>query len=189
MKTGKPVVDDRKRLPHELLGQFHRKIDDLRRRLDDGTLYFQRTMNNLQLAIEDRFSPELDFTIRVKRSKSELRPPEYNLQSEVQQWLDDGQKNGDVSGDTIYNHLKNNNKLASCLNLQDGLAIQDKGVAVFRKLFVRKTVFLWGSVNKRHSSSMIVPFLWVCDDVEVIVAWRWLYERFNHNNPALLFSK
>lgn len=54
--TGKTVADGKKQsgLPNELRGQLSRKLDELKRRLNEGTLDFQRTMNRLQLLIEDK---------------------------------------------------------------------------------------------------------------------------------------
>lgn len=130
--------------------------------------------------------PVLDFIVRVDRSvklsyfdwfkkleNPELEcsgPAEYDLQTAVQQWLHDDQKNGVVVGNTIHKHLKKDNGLASCLNLQDGLAIQAKGIAVFRKLFAGKAVFLWGSVVQRRFGNLSVPYLYG-DGGEVVVLW------------------
>lgn len=148
--------------------------------------------------------PVLDFLVRVNRSikptypdwmkkleHPELEcsgPAEYNLQTAVQEWLHDDQKRGSVVGNTIYKHLKDN-ALATCLNLQDGLAIQQKGIAVFRKLFGEKNVFLWGSVVRHHNGvDLVVPF--ICGRRgEVVVVWRWLDRNCYSNSPALRFGK
>ena len=148
--------------------------------------------------------PVLDFLVRVDRAvkpsypdwfkkleNPELEcsgPAEYDLQTAVQQWLHDDQKRGSVVGNTIHKHLKKDNALASCLNLQDGLAIQAKGIAVFRKLFAGKAVFLWGSVVQDRDGSILVPYLYEDGD-EVVVGWRWLDRSFSSSNPALRFGK
>ena len=147
--------------------------------------------------------PVLDFIVRVDRSvkpnypdwmkklmNPELElagPAEYVLKT-VSQWLHDDQKNGSVEGNTIYKQLKKDNALASCLNLQDGLAIQQKGIAVFRKLFAGKAVFLWGSVVRNRNGDLIVPYL-LEDGVKVVLDWNWLGNYFNSLDPALRFSK
>lgn len=148
--------------------------------------------------------PVLDFLVRVDRSvkpsypdwfkkleNPELEcsgPAEYDLQTGVEQWFHDDQKGGVVSGNTIYYRLKKGNTLGSCFNLQDGLAIQQKGIAVFRKLFADKAVFLWGSVVQDRGGDLRVPCL--CEDgVEVVVDWRWLGDYWLSSHPALRFSK
>lgn len=148
--------------------------------------------------------PVLDFTVRVDRSvkptypdwlkklmHSKLEcsgPTEYNLQTGVEQWLHDDQKNGVVVGNTIYDSLKKDNALASCLNLQDGLAIQQKGIAVFRKLFAGKAVFLWGSVVQFRDVDLFVPYLYESGG-KVVVSWSWLDVYWYSSYPALRFRK
>ena len=146
--------------------------------------------------------PVLDFIVRVDRSAKptypdwfkklehpELElagPAEYDLNT-VSQWLHDDQKNGSVQGNTIYKHLQKGDALATCLNLQDGLAIQQKGIAVFRKLFVGKAVFLWGSVVQGRDGSLDVPCL--CESGgKVVVFWYWLGFDWFSSNPALRFG-
>jgi len=148
--------------------------------------------------------PVLDFLVRVDRSvkpsypnwfstleNPELEcsgPTEYNLQDGVEQWLANGQESV-VRGDRVYGQLKKEKALASCLNLQDGLAIQQKGIAVFRKLFAGKAVFLWGSVvNREGTYSLHVPYLYGGGG-EVVVRWLWLDHLCHSIYPALRFSK
>jgi hypothetical protein len=148
--------------------------------------------------------PVLDFIVRVNRSIKpnypswmeklmhfELEgsgPTEYNLQTDVQKWLHDDQKNGVVFGNAIYKYLKKDKTLASCLNLQDGLAIQQKGTAVFRELFAGKAVFLWGSVVQRRNGNLYVPYLYD-GDVKIVLFWNWLDDILLSNYPALRFGK
>lgn len=120
--------------------------------------------------------PALDFIIRVDRSVKpnypdwgEMRlvhpelelagPHEYNLQTEVELWPYDGQKR-ESFGSAIYKRLLKDGILTTCLNLQDGYAIQSKGIAVFRKsLFVNRVVPLWGSVVEDHDGDLFVACL------------------------------
>ena len=145
----------------------------------------------------------LDFLVRVDRSVKPIYPDwmkklmhpeleptgpaEYDLNT-VGLWLYDDQKTKVVRGQVIYDHLKKTDALASCLNLQDGLAIQQKGVAVFRKLFGGKVGFLWGSVVQNRNGNLIVPYLYEDGD-RVVVNWDWLDNNWNSNCPALRFSK
>lgn len=146
--------------------------------------------------------PQLDFIVRVDRSvkptypdwmervmhpELELAgPAEYDL-LKVGQWLHDDQKRGSVQGKTIYKHLQKGDALATCLNLQDGLAIQAKGIAVFRKLFAGKAVFLWGSVVRGSDGDLNVPYL--LEHVgKVILHWLWVGDVWHSYNPALRFA-
>ena len=154
--------------------------------------------------LEPTPEPVLDFIVRVDRSvkpsypdwmkklmNPELEcsgPTEYNLQDGVEQWLHDEQKHREVQGNIIYKHLKDTNALALCLSLQDGLAIQQKGIAVFRKLFAGKAVFLWGSVGQNRLGRLHVPYLCERGD-EVVVSWYWLDSYWISSDPALRFGK
>jgi hypothetical protein len=152
---------------------------------------------------EPQPEPVLDFIVRVDRSvkpsypdwfkklehpELELTgPAEYDL-SQVEQWLHDDQKRGSVVGNTIYKHLQKGDALATCLNLQDGLAIQQKGIAVFRKLFGGKAVFLWGSVVQDRNGGLNVPCLYERGG-GVVVYWDWLVNDWDSSHPALRFGK
>lgn len=167
----------------------------------EGAAQFLR--GELTLVEQPKPEPVLDFLVRVDRSVKpsypdwmkklqhpELEcsgPAEYDLTT-VGMWLHDDQKNGAVVGNTILKHLKKDNALASCFNLQDGLAIQQKGIAVFRKLFAGKAVYLWGSVMQGQRGDLDVPCLYEDGD-EVVVGWDWLDGRWVFHDPALRFSE
>ena len=86
-------------------------------------------------------------------------------------------------GNIIYEHLKENNMLASCLGLRDGEEIAKKGITVFRKLFKGKAVCLWKSVVLDRDCGLGVPYL--CEvGSKVVVNWNWLDNDWNDNNPA-----
>ena len=107
---------------------------------------------------EKKPEPVPDTIVRVDRSirpvypdwvktvmHPELEPTglvEYDLGA-VDPWLHDGQKNGrSMEGNELYEYLKEKKMLESCLSLRDGEEIQKKGIAVFRKFFQGKAVFL-----------------------------------------------
>jgi hypothetical protein len=71
--------------------------------------------------------------------------------------------------------------------LQDGLAIQKRGIAVFRKLFAEKAVFLWGSIVRCGRQSLCVPFL-IERDGKVILGWSCLDDIWSSSSPALRFA-
>ncbi|OGI86806.1 hypothetical protein A3A91_01135 [Candidatus Nomurabacteria bacterium RIFCSPLOWO2_01_FULL_36_16] len=116
-------------------------------------------------------------------------PVEYDLQTDVEQWLHHDQKRGGMVGNnTIYDRLKKDNAIGTCLNLQDGLAIQAKGIAVFRKLFAGKEVFLWGSVVQDRRGGLHVPYLHERGG-EVVVGWSWIADHgYFPGSPALRFK-
>jgi len=121
-------------------------------------------------------SPELDFTIRVDRPVKpnypdwgEMRlvhpelelagPHEYNLQTEVGILHLDESKRRSVSGKEIYKYISDKGVLTSCLNLQDGVAIQKKGDVMFRSLYANRVIPLWASVIENHDGDWFVPCL------------------------------
>ncbi len=114
-------------------------------------------------------------------------PAKYSL-SKVGLWLHDDQMNDIVGGQVLYDHLKKTGALSSCLNLQDGLAMQGRGVEIFRKFFDGKVVFLWGSVVQGEGGKLFVPSL-VELGGEVSFHWRPLVHYWGPSNPALRFKK
>lgn len=145
-----------------------------------------------------------DFSIRVDRSVSPVYPAwvtevlhpglggtgheEYDLSSDVEQWLHHGQNSGRVTGQVIYDHLKASGELALHLGLADFLAIQQKGIAVFRKLYGGKAVFGWKSVVQARDGDLRLPYLYENGD-KVVLSWDWLYNAWGCYNPALRFRK
>lgn len=148
----------------------------------------------------------LDFIIRVDREvrpaypdwvrkvmHPELEhtgPTEYNLETEVEEWLHDDQKTGIVRGQMIYDHLKASNKLADQLGLVDLLAIQAKGMKVFHRFFAGKTVFGWKSVVRYRGvifGSLDVPYLYEFGG-RVVLGWHWLDSDWYSFDPALRFA-
>ncbi len=168
--------------------------------------YYEKNLDQIPLAIARGFNiePPLDFIVKVDRSVKILYPDwmkklmhhklentgpvEYDLSKQVELWLHKDQKNHVVSGNIIYDFLKTNKLLENCLNLQDGLAIQQKGIKVFCKLFQEKAVFLWKSVVRNQHSDILVPYLIKISD-NVVLHWRLLDNRWDSNNPAFRFRK
>lgn len=166
----------------------------------------QRRLREFNLWLKNvtpEFPTELqpDFIIRVDRSVKPshpdwmtklmhpslelVGPAEYDLNTLVE-WLHDDQKNGSVEGNTIYKKFKKDDALADCLGLTDLLAIQAKGVEVFRKLFKGKAVFGWRSVVRGIDGGLRVPYLIELD--KIVVRWDWLGHSWDSDEPALRFS-
>lgn len=155
------------------------------------------------VSFEKKPEPVPDIIVRVDRSirpvypdwmklvmHPELEPTgpaEYDLAT-IDPWLHDGQKNGrSMEGHKLYEYLKENGMLESCLSLRDGEEIQKKGIAVFRKFFQGKAVFLWKSVVQNRDGDFRVPYLcktggWV------VMGWSWLDNDWFGSNPALRFA-
>lgn len=110
---------------------------------------------------------------------------EYDL-SKVEQWLHDGQKGGKwVEGNKIYARLKENDNelLKTCLTLRDGEEIQKNGIEAFRKFFMGKALFLWGSVVQHRDGNLRVPCLCAGGD-RVVFDWNWLGHVWNGCHPT-----
>lgn len=165
--------------------------------------YLRGRAQFVPIQVEVSVPEELDTIIRVDRSirpvypdwvktvmHPELEPTglvEYDL-SIIDPWLHDGQNNGrSMGGNKLYEYLKEQKMLESCLSLRDGEEIQKKGIAVFRKFFRGKAVFLWKSVVQDRHGYWYVPYLCEYGD-QVILDWSCLdYDR-RGNDPALRFA-
>lgn len=172
----------------------------------DGELWRTRFAEVLREGVKPvTLSPEapLDTLIRVDRSirpvypdwvkvvmYPELEPTgpvEYDLGT-IDPWLHDGQKNGrSMEGHELYEYLKDKKMLEGCLSLRDGEEIQKKGLAVFRKFFQGKAVFLWKSVVQDRDGNLIVPCLCEAGD-EVVELWDWLGGYWDDDRPAPRFA-
>lgn len=115
-------------------------------------------------------------------------PAEYDL-FQLELWLHEDQKNGGrIEGHKLYEYLKNNKMLESCLSLRDGEEIQKKGLTTFRKFFGGKAIPLWKSVVQRVDGSVSVPCL-VEDDERVAVFWLWLVDDWDDDCPAARLAR
>ncbi|MBI2439609.1 MAG: hypothetical protein HYV45_03375 [Candidatus Moranbacteria bacterium] len=198
-----PIVRALVGVPQERLGVLFDAINKVGSA--DGELWRTRFAEVLREGVKPvTLSPEapLDTLIRVDRSVPLVYPnwvktvmhPELELTGPVEYdlgtidpWLHDGQKNGRyMEGHKLYEYLKNKKMLESCLSLRDGEEIQKKGLAVFRKFFHGKAVFLWKSVVRSRHGNLFVPSLY--GDDEVVVHWHCLDNGWNDGHPALRFA-
>lgn len=113
-------------------------------------------------------------------------PSDYSLGS-LQSSLHPKQEQGVATGHEVYEHQKGLG-LEGCLGLADLLAIQQLGIAAFRRHFRGKAVFGWKSVVQYDDGALCVPDLLVCDG-RVALNWRWLGIRWGVDYPALRFVK
>lgn len=115
-------------------------------------------------------------------------PAEYDLAKQVELWFHDDQKNdnGILSTD-VYDHLKSTDSLKNCLGLHDAVAIQSKGIAVFRKLFRHMEVFCWKSVVQDDDGYLNVSYIYEDGD-EVAVGWHKLGTMWHSSCPAARFA-
>lgn len=113
-------------------------------------------------------------------------PAEYDI-AKLEQWLYDGQKNGWVKGQKIYEHLKNNNMLESCLGLADLVAIQAKDINFFLQHFAGKAVFGWKSTVRGRGGYPNAPCLFERGD-KVLLDWNWLENDWDDRYLALRFA-
>lgn len=125
---------------------------------------------------------------------------EYDVSKKVKPWLHVGQyKDNGVKGTIIYDYLNDRNELKDHLGLADLLAIQAKGVIVFRKLFPHNInmLFGWKSVVRNHNpghrngihhnGGLSVPYL-NGNSVKLRVDWLCLSSTWFRHNPGLRFK-
>ncbi len=156
-----------------------------------------------EIKLKEVSEPVLDFTVQVDRNVRPIYPgwvkevkyPDLELSGthsyyldSLGLWLHEKQKIEDVTGNIIYEELEKTNALGDCLNLQDLLAIQEKGIKVFRALFKGKAVFAWKSVVLIQNGYLSVPYL-IEREGEVVLGWFWLDNYWSSNDPALRFAK
>ncbi len=116
-------------------------------------------------------------------------PAEFNLAKDVSLWLHESQQNGGVTdGKTIHEYLQDHGMLPTCLSLQEGLAIQQKGIVVFQKFSRGKAIVLWKSVVRYRDGDLYVPYLREGGGL-VVVSWRCLNVGFSDDHLAARFSK
>lgn len=110
-----------------------------------------------------------------------------NNLKDIELWLHPKQKGDLITGNEIYQYLKENNLLKDCLTLEDLQEIQKLGLEEFNKHFKDKWVYGWNSVQDRRGR-LYVPCL--CEyGGEVVVSWDWLDHYWDSNDLALRFSK
>ena len=148
---------------------------------------------------EPKEEPIIEPIIRVDRSKKPTYPDwmmeiihpgleltglaEYDI-SKVELWLHPSQQNGKcTNGQIIYDYLLKKMILAGCLNLQDLLAIQAKGIVFFRKYFRGNALFGWKSVVRSDGGGLRAPYLYERGG-KVVLDWHWLENNWGDNDPA-----
>jgi hypothetical protein len=115
-------------------------------------------------------------------------PGEYDIKTDVEQWLHDGQENGGlVKGQVIYDHFLATDTLQTCLGLRDLEEIQKKGVTFFQQHFQGKAVFAWKSVVRHQDGYLRAPYLCEGSD-RVLLGWYWLERGWYAHYPALRFA-
>ncbi len=113
-------------------------------------------------------------------------PPEFDV-SKFELWLHPDQVKGVAKGDVIFEYLKQNQMLESCLNLRDLEEIQKQGSDFFRRYFQSKAVFAWKSVARDRLGNLDVPYLFGSGGL-VVVDWHWLGSGWGAGDPALRFA-
>ncbi len=124
---------------------------------------------------------------KVKHPDLEVGPLRFDV-AKLEQWLVPGQQEGWVLGHAIYEALKAEDGIPSCLGLIDLFSVQCYGFDFFCKYFKGKTVCGWRSVVDDRRGRRYVPFL-VESHHQVVQGWRSLGENFDFSFPAFRFSK
>lgn len=136
------------------------------------------TVSTLDFMIKiDRSAPVLypDWVLEVLHPELEGEgPAEYNLDelfhfSHENESQEVGVDNNEIRGNDIYENFKKNGELVNNIGLADLLAIQAKGVEVFRQLFGNNVVFGWRSVV-RGRLGLLAPCLYEREG-KVILKW------------------
>jgi hypothetical protein len=146
-----------------------------------------------------------DFFVHVDRSvppayphwKKRLMHPEWELLGPTQYDLrnlwpfyHDAQRHGMIQSDEMYSYLKYSEILANCIGLADLMAIQAKGLPLYRKLYRGKVALGWKSVSQDSDDySIRVPTLYELDG-ELLLGWVWVINNISlgPDSPPLRFK-
>ncbi|MEI6480357.1 MAG: hypothetical protein WCO12_02435 [bacterium] len=94
---------------------------------------------------------------------------EYDI-SQIELYLDEGGKKGEIAGHDIYANLKTGEILETCLGLRDLEEIRGKGIIFFKKHFKGKTICGWKGVVEDLDGDYFVPCIREADG-EVLLDW------------------
>lgn len=102
-----------------------------------------------------------DWVMGAVSSKNEQSgPDQFDPSALKEEYLFNMQGSGkSARGYVVHRYLVRQDLIDSCLNLQDLLAIQERGSGFFRKHFFRKAVIAWKSVVRDRGGAYRVPFL------------------------------
>jgi hypothetical protein len=92
-----------------------------------------------------------------------------------------------VTGYDVFSWLLKEGRITSCLSLLDGLAIQQRGVEVFKKQFGTKQFPLWKSTASERpgrQGRLCVPVLCLLG-YELVIRWVYLDEEFTFSYVTL----
>ena len=147
---------------------------------------------------------QLDFKIQVDRSVKPSYPhwrseiihkdfeslglSKYDLRS-LYPWRAEYQRNNVVVAMYVYEQLCVLDLIKYSIGLSDLLAIQSKGIKVFRNLYKGKTILGWKSVIANVKGILSAPFLFEHDN-KLVLEWKDLkYDDVDANCITLLFAK
>lgn len=134
----------------------------------------KKTAETLIIQVDRSVKPNYpDETKKLVYPEFECTGPEKYDLMRLRQLVHKDRGDGTSSGKPVYKNLKQAEDIKDCLNLQDGQAIRDEGVEVFRKVFGENYVFLWKSIAKNKDGDLRVPFLFAGFD-SVMIDWRWV---------------
>jgi len=145
----------------------------------------------------------MDTTIRVDRSISPVYPDwvksvihpeletvgpaEYDL-TKIDLYLHNLQKNeGSITGQQLYNHLKEIGNLKNCLGIQDAAEIQKKDLPVYYEVFGHKSLCFWRSVVSDQKGNIRVLCLQP-GGRRIGGGWYWLHNNYSNHYYTAQFA-
>ncbi len=127
--------------------------------------------------MKKRLHPEFDRTDTVERHLDQV-----NL------WLHPDQGNGGrIGGKALYQYVKENGILPTCLALRDMEEIRKLGIEVYRKYFRGKAVFGWKDVVQDSYDNLYVSCLGEYGG-QVVVSWSTLDGALGGDTAAARFA-
>ena len=204
MKTENNSVLDGK-LTDEQLGMLQRKLGEIKRRIDEGTISYQAAVDIMQgIIIENKSALHLGVLIGTH----EIRIIEHCIDCDAAPFLPDGwkveehqkggiikfdaskvdlylskkQKNGTIEGNKLREELKGKKVLNA--NVLDYLL---KNPHLIPKRWKDKSIFFWGTIYRNSLGDLYVRYLcWSGGQWDW--SFGWLGNGFGGNDPAALLA-
>lgn len=183
-------------VPDEVITKFAIQQHDWMGRVLKGSIDPEEVAKAVQEVIDRGGFITVDRSIRptypdwmkeVLYPKLEATGPTRFNAFNLEHRLHDDQKNGFVSGNKIFEHLKENDMLEGCLGLRDLEEIQKKGINFFRRSSQGKFISGWKSIVRDSGGNLRVPYL-VEHGGRVVLFWGWADGDWSSRDPALRFT-
>jgi hypothetical protein len=148
----------------------------------DSTIYVDRFIDVGEKLKAINFDHFLEVDLENKG------PDKYDL-SEIELFVHPEQvEKFYCDGTDLYSFLLESGKIENCLSLQDGLAITQKGIFLFKKFFEGNKLFLWKSAIMDSHGLMFVPYASAGTD-NIGIGWLQVHTNYKSDMTTAILNK